>query len=300
VSASQPDGTIKMVDIEVISELEDSDLSKYEIIPGAFRVTPQHGLQKLDLLDEVYFETSTTKFLMKRFNAFCNKQHKYEEWGRIKKRSFLLGSIPGVGKSALIRYFCRSIMTRSDVCIMKVESDDVSWETMTKMFIRARPTEVKLIVLVVEDIGGTYLQERSTNVGSDLLNFLDGNTDCFKIPTLIIGTTNYLNILGPILNDRPGRCDFVMQVEPPSDDEITTIVENFIKRPMVASEKKALYGKFFTPAHCIEAIVRSELDDIDIEEAAKELLIQRKHAKESNFEKGCGNAGFGRSFDERI
>lgn len=291
ISASDSDGLITMVDF-ALSKLSDYHLHSYEVKPGFWRITPESGMQPLELPEETYFETETSKKLLRFFNNFCTKLHIYDKYRLKKKRSILLGSVPGVGKSSLINYFLRSLKQQQSVCVLKIDSADVSWETVTQMFMQSKSDSAKLIVLVIEDIGGTGLDNRYDRVQSDMLNFLSGNSDIFKIPTLIVATTNFLNELSGTLTDRPDRFDRVEQVEPPKDEEVMILVEAFIGRPMSDVEKKALLGKRFTPPYCIEAITRSEIDELTIEEAVEELVKQREKAQSKKHGERSSNLGF--------
>lgn len=264
----------------------------YSIVPGAWRVTPQTGLQPMELADIQYYETDTSKELMRHFNVFMDKLEIYKKRNIAPKRGFLFGSEPGIGKSSLINYFSRQIMIIPKTCILRVDSSEVSYETIIDMFSNANPSQVSLIVLVLEDIGGSGLEERASRVDPDMLNFLDGNADVFKIPTLVIATTNYLNILNKTLTSRPGRFDVVREVEPPKDEEIVFLVEKFINRSLTESEKKLFAGTKMTPAYSKEAVLRHELYDISLEDAIAQVLLQRKKAETGSLKKEQRSMGF--------
>ena len=296
ISASNAQGVIGMVDMKCLEEEKGN--SGYEIKPGIWRVTPKAGLTPLDLPEETYFETDTYRDLTKRFNSFRSKLDTvYTKYGITKNRSILLGSEPGTGKTSCIRHFNRKLVGEEGTCVLHIDSEGVDWETIISMFIRSKAEDAKFIVLVVEDIGGASLHERRAEVPSTLLNFLDGNTDCFKIPILILATTNFINEIGGQLTDRPGRFDVVMQVEPPKDEEIKFLIESFFGRAMTEEETKAVLGKAFTPAYAREAMLRAELDDLTITAAVKEVVKQRDKAKKKSHGQKGGGVGFGRDDD---
>jgi SpoVK/Ycf46/Vps4 family AAA+-type ATPase len=142
------------------------------------------------------------------------------------------------------------------------------------------------LTLIVEDIGGSNLDERSSDVSSTLLNFLDGNDGIFKIPTLIIGTTNHLDMLSDSIISRPGRFDIVLQLQPMGKVESVKLAENFIKRELTESEKNAIATEGFTAAYIKEAIVRHRLDDISLEESVAQIKTQRKLSEEKTHKEG--------------
>lgn len=293
VSASDQDGQIFMVNMDVDQE-EEEDLSAYEVRPGAWRVTPKSGLQPLEMAAEQYFETETSQTLRKHFDVFRNKLERIRERKRFK-RSVLLGSAPGIGKSSLVRSFCREVMADSAVrsCILRVDSDDVSWELLTQMFMKSKASDADFVILILEDVGGTALDERRHHVDAACLNFLDGNSDVFKVPTLVVATTNFMNELGHTLTDRPGRFDVVMHVEAPKDSEVFKIVSGYLGRELTKGEEQALAGQDFTPAYCLEAVDRSDLYDISIEEAVGELRKQRDKSQNRKHGNKSTNVGFG-------
>jgi SpoVK/Ycf46/Vps4 family AAA+-type ATPase len=180
---------------------------------------------------------------------------------------------------------------------MAENGDWLNWELVSQMWLDKGKDNTKdrvnLAVLIIEDIGGTELSHRDTSVSSEMLNFLDGNSDVFKIPTLIIGTTNFINLLGSTLCDRPGRFDKIIEVLPPKDSEIKILAEEFLGRPLEKDEENAIFGKKFTPAYCKEIIIRHELYNITIAEAAKELEEQRKKSREQKHGNNKKNTGFG-------
>lgn len=292
VSASDALGNIKMVDMEMV-EREPDQMVEYKLQPGAWRVTPKSGMQKLVLAEETYVETNDSKLLTKHFTTFFSKLDVYARKKLPPTRKILIGSEQGRGKSSTIRAFLRKVKDEEGMCILRIDSGEVSWEIMTQMFMRAKPEDVKKVVLVVEDIGGTALDERRHGVHSDLLNFLSGNDDVFKVPTLVIGTTNFLNELGPLLNDRPGRFDVVEQLPDLPDADVLLIVETIEGRTLTEAEKKALLGKKFTPAYCLEAILRAELHEIPIQEAVDELVEQRKKSQGRKHGSNSVQLGFG-------
>jgi SpoVK/Ycf46/Vps4 family AAA+-type ATPase len=166
------------------------------------------------------------------------------------------------------------------------------------MFMNTDTEKVDLILLIVEDLGGTATDERGTNVNTTMLNFLDGNRDVYRVPTMIVATTNYLDQLQETLTSRPGRFDVVTVVKPPKFEEICFLVESCVSRQLTAPERKALEPTGFTPAYCIEAVVRSELYDITLEEAVAELQEQRERAKSKSHMTRNAKMGFDRDDED--
>lgn len=278
VCASNADGSIHMVNMDIHEpKPEGPQNENYRIVPGAWRITPRQGIQPIQFSENVYFETETSAKLSKIFNTFKNRLHVYDELElQKKKRAILLGSKPGCGKSALINHFCKTLLKEKNACVLFIDNQNVDFETVQTMFRTADKNAVDFIVLVIEDIGGNDLNSRRQNVDSTLLNFLDGADGVYHIPTLVVGTTNFLDELSETLTDRPGRFDVVETVQPPKDEDTIFLAESFIKRHLTQSEKEAVTGKGFTPAYLRECVIRHKLDDITMEEAVSQLQAQRK------------------------
>jgi hypothetical protein len=277
LSASNSNGDIYMAQFSFEDDNGKSKYTNYKISPGSWRITPKDGLIEWTLSDEVYFETGTVTEILRHMRAFLNKKEVYKKFGLDCKRGVLTGGIAGCGKSSAIRHLTRTAMKEDPkICILRIDSDQVDTEILIQMFMNANPDDVSCVILILEDIGGANLSERVEDVDKQLLNFLDGNGSCFKVPTLIVATTNYLDTLTAVLTDRPGRFDVVLQVKLPTDPEVFQIVEGVAQRCLSDDEKRALAGKGFTPAYCIEALVRSELYDIPVGEAVEQLKVQRQ------------------------
>jgi len=295
IESVDENGNVVKVNVPHLLDMDINTFDKkksYNIMPGAWRVTPQTGLQPMELADVQYYETDTSKELMRHFNVFMNNIYVYRKHNIAPKRGFLFGSEPGVGKSSLINYFSRQMIKVPNTCILRVDSSEVSYETIIDMFTNADPSKISLIILVLEDIGGSGLEERASRVDPDMLNFLDGNADVFKIPTLVVATTNYLDVLNKTLTSRPGRFDIVREVEPPKDEEIVFLVEKFMGRSLTESEKKLFAGTKMTPAYSKEAVLRHELYDISLEDAVTQVLLQRKKAETGSLKKEQRSMGF--------
>lgn len=300
MSSSNDKGEMFLVDFDM-KDTESKD-AWYEIKPGIWRITPESGLQHLDVPPVQYFETDTAVELLNHMNLFVNKQEVYKRLKIPVRRGILLSSAPGVGKSSLLKYFIQTLKARTDVCTLMIDNQNVSWEKITRMFAAGAPgKDVNLIVLVIEDIGGSELDQRARSVESDMLNFLEGADDCYTIPTLIVGTTNFINELGSRLVDRPGRFDMVIDVQPPKDKDIRLIVEGLKGRPITDEEAASIFGKGFTPAYCKEIVIRSELYGMSIMAAAEELEKQRKKARDQTHgEKPKTSLGFAHDFEDQF
>jgi len=201
------------------------------------------------------------------------------------------------GKSSLINKFMTEIKDEAGMCIIRIDSSNIDYDEVLTALTLSKQDKVSFLVLIIEDIGGTTLHERSNRVDGALLNMLDGNQDVFKVPIMIIATTNYLDLLDKTLTNRPGRFDYVYEVPPPKDSELIWLMEQFLEREMTKEEKIAVSGKKINPAYGKEIVIRSEVYDITLEEAAKQILEQREKATSSSYHKEKTTMGFGDDID---
>jgi SpoVK/Ycf46/Vps4 family AAA+-type ATPase len=296
---SQPDGSIKIVSMDIESEEKNAT---YKIAQGAYRVTPKEGLQPIVFPDTTYYETDESTQLKDLFiRRFLNKTDVFKRANITPKRSVLLSSEPGVGKSSCIQNFCKNLLAENPrCCVLYVDSEEVSTEILIDMFRSATPetaTDIDFIVLITEDIGGTDLNRASSRVCSDLLNFMDGAPGIFNIPTLHILTTNFPDELAHTLTERPGRVDDMITIKPPSVDGCTALARQYAQtisnRELSKEELNHLVGKDFSPAYIKEIVLRAELYDITIEESVKQLLKQRENSRKgTHLNKEAPVAGF--------
>jgi SpoVK/Ycf46/Vps4 family AAA+-type ATPase len=153
---------------------------------------------------------------------------------------------------------------------------DVNFNNLSNIFIRPYAENVQRIILVIEDFGKKDAAVQGTMYNPSCLNFLDGTAGLFRVPTMILCTTNFAKDLGPQLTNRPGRFNKIIQVLPPSDEEIFDLVEGIGNIKLSEEQKQAFRGRNMTPDHVIEAIIRHELEDITLEQSVNEVLGERQ------------------------
>lgn len=278
------------------------------IKPGAYNlaktaigidIQPMEFVDK-DLLTSI---TNTTKILNEA-NIFFNNLHVYDELKQPKKRGILLYGSPGQGKSVSI------IQSAKDLKKADPNSVVINWPTseleashVFKFFTSYSEyaPECSKLILVIEDIGGGSHEgySRRDEVSSSLLNLLDGINSVFKIPTLILSTTNHPENLMASLADRPGRFDMMLEIVSPPYDERVSLVEFLAKRPLTEEEKEALNGaknkgaENFSIAHLQEIVIRSRLHQKSIDTVVKDLIEHSKRFKtDFTKQKKMGFTGF--------
>lgn len=256
-------------------EAEYDFRQKYQIRCGIHFFDEETGLKQIQLDEEKFFETETSRYMTKLFDNFFSKSHDIASKFKKNKRAYLLHSDPGMGKSALIRHFCRQTLKQEGTAVIQV-GGDVNFQKLTTIFLEPYTDDVKKLVVIIEDFGRRDYGNNSSIYNPSCLNFLDGVSGLFKVPTLIICTTNFIEQLGPQLTNRPGRFSKIIRVMPPSDDEVFALIEGFAGIELQEHQKSAFAGKGMTPDHVIEALVRHEIEGISLEESATEVMRERE------------------------
>jgi len=294
-----PESDLCFQDDQFIYQFEFSrnkDRETTVIEPGVYTLARNNGkialnvneLRTRDLLTSV---TNTSK-IIKEADFFFNNLHVYEELGEQKARKILLYSDPGCGKTATMTKYCKDAIAQDPGTVVfiwptsQIEASDVT------DFMSAGSTydpKCTRVIILMEDIGGEAREGHGgpRGVDADMLNFLDGLENVFKIPTLILATTNYpANIIGA-LSDRPGRFDNLMELTPPSYEERIALVEFMGKTSISEEDKQALDHKDvkkFSVAHLKEAVIRSRLHGKTLAQTIKEI-IEHKAKYEAEFDK---------------
>jgi SpoVK/Ycf46/Vps4 family AAA+-type ATPase len=286
-------------------KFEEPEDNKKEIIePGIFSLQERSGrvfTKKTEVRDRTLLGSIVnTKSITDEADTFFDNLDVYEELGEPKSRKILLYSDPGMGKTATITQYCQTAIKNDPGTVVliwptsEIESCDVS-DFLSKNSIY--DDKCTRLILVMEDIGGG---EREGNQGaravdSAMLDLLDGIQVTFKLPTLIIATTNYPQNLLSALADRPGRFDLIMQLKPPSYEEQIELVKFISKRELSDEDKNAFKSKgadTFSIAHLKEIVIRSRLHKKSLSEAVKEMIKHRERFTKGFEERG--DVGFGR------
>ena len=247
---------------------------KYQIRPGLWSVEAE-AITPIEWPDELYYDTEVSTKLKKEIGQFFEKIELITKFKK-SKRSYLLHSIPGVGKTALIRNISKKYQDDSTAFIRV--SGVADFTQLHTMFKNEYHEDVKRIILVVEDIGGKTNEEMRISMDPQSLNFLDGDSYLFRVPTLVLCTTNFINDIGHTLVDRPGRFSKILRVAPPKIEDIYEIVKLYSGAELPEEGKEAFkqFEGVATPDHCIEAVIRSEIEEIELSESIRQVMEERQ------------------------
>lgn len=283
--------------IQLQHEEKKDDGKKYIIKPGCWSIEDGSfgtTLKKFELKEYDLLKTiDNTSMIFNEANKFFTRLHVYKRLKRKKrdpKRSILIASPAGVGKSAAITEVCRHYLQQKGTAVVYWDTSDVRSSAVNRFFLQRTKfhKSVERMIFVMEDIGGGTVEEYGGHkvADSSLLNLLDGVGRPFGgVPTFVVATTNNPEQAVAPLIDRPGRFDKVLEMKAPNKKECVELLKFIAEKDELSEEDKEaaeIASKHeFSIAHLQEMVDRSLLDDISILEAAKQLKKHKERVREA-------------------
>lgn len=277
---------------------------KYTIKPGIFALESSPSglelspitLKTHDLLESV----NNTSLIINEAKLFFSKIDMYKKYNLMPKRSILLYSGPGMGKSSSIaRVATKFVEEDSGTVVIFWDTSDIRPSSVSKFFSTGSRFSKKAtrLLFVMEDIGGGNSEDYHgpKSADSGLLELLDGASVNFSIPTFTIATTNTPQNLLSSLADRPGRFDQMFELQPPSALERVELAAYIAKRELSEEEIQCLKSADsdgLSIAHITEIIIRSDLHDKTFAQVLKEMKEHKKRVQAA-FQKAQKSLGLG-------
>jgi hypothetical protein len=282
-------------------EKNDKVMKTVEVHPGIYTVMRMNGsdvalektiMSRTDILKSI----TNSKLIREEMTVFLKGLDIYKKLNEPTRRSILVYSKPGFGKSATIRSACLDEIEADPNTLVLIWGMDVVPASIMSDFLSfaADYKNVSKMILIIEDIGGAEIEFDDAPRGSpaSLLNLLDGVGVAFRIPTFIIATTNHPEKLGEVLADRPGRFDQFIELLPLTVEDRISLVEFIARRSLSGEERRVLSGKDtdnMSVAHLKEIVIRSMLHNKPIAEVIKEIIEHTKKFKKTfSKQKGMG------------
>lgn len=316
---------VKLADLNVGDTIQESDFATMtpegnfvqleykedESKPEPFIVKPgiwaiQKTMAGLRLVETSFVEDKVlesfvnTKIITDKIDCFFRKIPVYKELGYdVAKRAALLYGPPGTGKTTSISVVCNKYTADKHTAVVIWHTDKFEPYEVKDLIKRFEYNEVEKLILIVEDIGGTEIDNTRMRSDSSLLSLLDNAEKAFRIPTFILATTNYPeNFLGNLMN-RYGRFDDKIEVGFPDGKARVALFNFFAKKELPAEAVTLMESdktKEFSPAHIKEIIIRSMLYDKTEAEVIKEIIKEVEYFN-AQFTKKRGSMGIGGSSD---
>ena len=251
----------------------------YDLVSVANQVVAlETKVQKID-----YLESSSLGILIKKhLDLFFNNLNVFKELGITNiKRGALLHSKAGQGKTSSIARLVREYAQEKNTCVLVWPTDALEPDSVKHFITKTADfNKVDRMILVLEDLGGGNLDEgvHHKSVDSSLLNFLDGLSVTFPVPTFLLATTNQPDSHLPSLTSRPGRFDMVIKVNDLDAKEMLDFYKFFAKADykLTHEQEETLLGrsKKFAIAHIKEVFIRAKLEhSINEEKSLSEHLL---------------------------
>jgi SpoVK/Ycf46/Vps4 family AAA+-type ATPase len=278
-----PEG--KFVQLEFVEE-EEQKIEPFKVHPGIWAITKTIAGLKLTQTsfteDDILESFSHTKDVTEKINCFFNRIDVYKKLQpkETPMRRMILFGPAGTGKSTIIAKSSRIYGHDKKTAIVLWYTDQFEAATIKNFIKSFEYVGVERMILVVEDIGGVEQNNSPRASESSLLSLLDNKEVTFKVPTMIIATTNHPEMfLGNIMN-RPGRFPDKIRVDFPKADERVALLKHFDKSKKTSTELEDLIHseqcKTFTVDHLKEIFLRAELYDKTVLEVTKELIQKLK------------------------
>jgi len=283
-------------------EDEEQDKEKFTIKPGIWTLVDTSAgvrTKKLELKTHDLLESaSNTQLIKKESKLFFEKLDIYKKYNKDPKRSILLYSQPGMGKSSTIAKISREFVEEDKgTVVLFWDTSDVRSSSVSKFLSTGSKfsKDCTRMLFVMEDIGGGNTEGYHGPKGADasLLELLDGASVSFRLPTFIIATTNTPENLLKSLADRPGRFDQMFELEGPNAEERVKLGAYIAKRKLSEKEIDALVSKDadgLSIAHISEIVIRAELHDKTFGQVIQEMK-EHKARIERAFQKAQKKLG---------
>lgn len=280
----------QFIQMEYVSPEESMEM--VDAKPGVYTIvkTPMGlALEKTEFMqNNVLRDFINTKEILEKISNFFSRLNVYQKHKVFPKRGILLYGPPGTGKTTAIAEAVNSVKDNQEYFTLVWHTDKIEAGDVKDFIKHLNYLGPNKMILVVEDIGGIEIDQARMRSESSLLALLDNQEKAFKIPTLILATTNYIeNFMGNLTN-RPGRFDEKIKVDfPPSEARVRLIkfydVDGMLDEVALNKIASKKCDKF-TPAQLQEVIVRSEINAMDpnivIDQMIKEIENYEKNFNE--------------------
>lgn len=234
--------------------------------PGVYQLgADMRGLfyEKVNVQSDSLIKIKSGKYnyITEEIEKFWNTKAKFDEVGAINKRAMLFHSLPGMGKSCIVKQIQADMTEKGNITFI---ANNLSLLSEAVKDFREVEPERKLFV-VLEELD--EILHTGSKAFSDLL---DGPTSVGNV--FYLATTNYVDRI-PARMKRPSRFDRITEMLPPDEAERMEFFQGKLGK-FVEEEKLKDYVKLtdkMSYAHLKEFVVSVHCLDISVEETVKRL-----------------------------
>lgn len=246
--------------------------------PGLYAIcsSPQIGtyLEKINVKTEnlLRFPQTNCDKILSEIQKFWDREGVFNDFGLVYKRGILTWGPPGSGKSCAIQLIIHDVIQRGGIAINFTHPG--IFEAGIRLIRAIQPTTP--IVVLMEDID--VLIQRWDE--SQILNILDGVEAMNKM--VFLASTNYPELLGPRIVNRPSRFDKRFRIGHPNEDSRLIYFEHLFRN------HKHLLGQYdikkwvddtegLSLAHLKELFTAIIILGDDYDDAIEALQSMREH-----------------------
>jgi hypothetical protein len=233
----------------------------------------------------IRFPHTNTDFVVNEIQRFWAQRERFVRYGLTHKRGIMLWGPPGSGKSCTIQLVMKDVIDRGGVALRFTSPGLFS---LGLRILREVQPETPVVVLM-EDMDSLVRQYSET----DILNLLDGAELVDR--TVFLASTNYPELLGARIMNRPSRFDRRIKVPFPTEESRRIYLESLLSRAngeaaSVDVERWANDTDGFSFAHLKELFVGVVILENDYDETVKTLKSMKEQISSEQFNRE--QAGF--------
>lgn len=259
--------------------------------PAIYTLTNGNGViffNKTKVLTDnlIELDDSAALKVIAGIEKFWESKDKFDKFGILFKRGILLWGPAGSGKTATVNMLMNDLVTRGGMVVI-VQSPPTAIQGLHELR-RIEPD--RPIIVVLEDI-----EEMINNYGEHgLLGLLDGEHQVSNV--VVLATTNYPEMLGERIINRPSRFDEVILVDMPSAKARLRYLQHVLKDTVPEAElhEWVVATDKLSIAHLRELIVATQClgrPYAEVVDRLKRMKIRPNSEKRGKQDLGFENAG---------
>jgi hypothetical protein len=228
----------------------------------------------------IRFPQTNSEKVLKEIETFWDKEKTFEDFGIAYKRGIILWGPPGGGKTCCVNLIMKDVVDRNGI-VVKFTNPGLFMEGMRVL--REIQGDSPIVVLM-EDIDSIV-----ENFESTVLNILDGVESIRKV--VFLATTNYPEVLGARIINRPSRFDKRFKIPYPNEESRMIYFKHLIgnRNIKIDLNKWVKDTENFSIAHLKELFVAVVILGDDYDDALKSLnSMKERISSEDDDEKAMG------------